>query len=564
MQCSTFDLQHVTVRSCMDDSSIQGKAGVEARKEMALALRQRSGTMKAERSVCTVQRKERCTRARVRHRASTSKLLPEQSVTRVRCDVLSLSDKELNRLMLSLERDGNWRAAVHLFLQRVHAAEQGGGSEMPDTRVATSAIAILSRNCKPRSALAVLHWLENQPTRKPNVCSYTSAIQGLSRAGMWRDCRELLGQMRACGISPNKRTYTALLKACVSGGRDSLDFASQLLHDMDKERIVPDIPLLTAMVGVLGEAGNASGVKQIEHTMCTKPGRLDPQAQVALVRAHAKCGQLRRALRALRITSRNPPVHVYTALMQSLAKRGRLQRAAEVFQNMPDHSSAQPTGRMYTVAMHVFERMGHTAEVERLAREILSEHSSLFNVYHLNVLVSALGKAGRWSDALSWIERAKTMGVRPDRITHETIVLALGIGGEAEKAERYIERLESSSIPLRDYAYVGLIEALWRSGRWRDALDVRVRLRHVRVAESVHTYNALMQACEYARAWDKIIELYEDMTRAGIHPNNTTYALVGAAAERGARDVETHQQWGAAASAAAAAAASLLMRIGVF
>ena len=498
---------------------------------------------------------------------SSTSANPPSAVAHTRsagADAHRLGDQELNSLFRSLERSGCWRRALTLFLQRAGAPD----ATEPDPRLATSAIAIAARNAKPLSAVSILRWMERSRSCPPNVVSYTSAIRGLSESGKWRHCRDLLGRMRDRSIEPNKQTYAALLKACERGSSsESLDFASHLLHDIDRRKVEPDIALLTAMVAILGEARNAHAVRQLQNTMCTKRGNIDPKALTALARAHAKCGDLRRALRTLRITrdhKHTPSVHVYTAIMQSLAQHGRLRKAVALYEDMRQQSSVLPSERMYTVIMHVFDRLGRTEEVERLANELLTEHTHLFNVYHLNVLLSALSKDGRWRESFSWIQRAKRLRVMPDRVTHETAMLSLGIAGETSRAEEYISTLEHAGLQLCDYAYVGLIEALWRGGRWRDALQVPTRMRRRGVAETVHTFNATMQACESVRAYDKILELYEDMRKSDIAEDKLTTAMVGIAAKEGANDVEVQQQWSAAASAAAAAVGSILLRFGVF
>ncbi len=80
----------------------------------------------------------------------------------------------------------------------------------------------------------------------------------------------------------------------------------------------------------------------------------------------------------------------------------------------------------------------------------------------------------------------------------------------------------------------------------------------------MHSYNALVAACERAGQYDKALELLREMKREMLAPNAVTHQLMVAIGKKGAASVETQQITAAAMSAALAAAGSLLIRAGAF
>lgn len=128
----------------------------------------------------------------------------------------------------------------------------------------------------------------------------------------------------------------------------------------------------------------------------------------------------------------------------------------------------------------------------------------------------------------------------------------------------------SSPVPFlqghqpRDYAFCGLIAAHSLAGDVGAALRVRQRMRAAGTAPSVHTYNALVAACERAGLYEKALDLLRGMKREGIEANAVTGALMASIGRKGAASVENQQLTAAALSAAMAAAGTLLIRTGIF
>ena len=47
---------------------------------------------------------------------------------------------------------------------------------------------------------------------QPNVINYNLSIKALAKGGQWQRAMELLKSMEAAGVSPDERTYSALIE----------------------------------------------------------------------------------------------------------------------------------------------------------------------------------------------------------------------------------------------------------------------------------------------------------------------------------------------------------------
>jgi len=224
-----------------------------------------------------------------------------------------------------------------------------------------------------------------------------------------------------------------------------------------------------------------------------------------------------------------------------------------------------------------------------------SSHAPLVNEVVCGALMLAYERAGKWSEAINVINRARALSISPntvmyntaisaagkagqldiaeqlfslmasrDGVTHETMVAAYGMAGLPEKAEAVFRLMSARGFRPRDYAYCGLIAAHSLAGSWEAALEVRRRMRRDGAPATVHVYNALLAACERARQYDQALELLQAMKREGVEPNMVTHSLMAIVGRQGVQSVEGQQVAAAAWSAVFAAAGTLLIRAGMF
>lgn len=77
------------------------------------------------------------------------------------------------------------------------------------------------------------------------------------------------------------------------------------------------------------------------------------------------------------------------------------------------------------------------------------------NTIMYNTAMSSLGKSGQWEAA----EKLFMETSEPDAVTHETLIAAYGMAGQASKAEMAFKTMLEARHTPRDYAYCGLIAA---------------------------------------------------------------------------------------------------------
>lgn len=278
------------------------------------------------------------------------------------------------------------------------------------------------------------------------------------------------------------------------------------------------------------------------------------------------------------------------ALMAAHERAGRADDAVRVLDRAAALGVA-PNAVMFNTALAALGRRGRFDEALALFEAM--PFSPPDAVAH-ETLVAAAGVAGRPKDAEAAFERLLAAGHAPRDYAFCGLIAAHSAAGDLKSAlavrERYAAAAaEAAAKAWRQASGVG-VEGGLLSGL-RSALSFSKQQQQRPASSSpafaavagaaagaaasaaalatpakpsVHVYNALLAACERARAWDDAVQVAEAMRRDGVAPDADTARLLQAVGRGGVGAVEDAQLAAAALSAALAAAGGLLMRTGMF
>lgn len=251
------------------------------------------------------------------------------------------------------------------------------------------------------------------------------------------------------------------------------------------------------------------------------------------------------------------------------------------------------------------ERLG-AEEAEVLVRELTRqawgsgrapEGSKVINDAVCVALMLTYSRSACWRECAAVIGRARDLGVSPTsqmynvamyaaacakqphvaealfdsisgeswRVSWETLVFAYSRCGMHAEAEAAVAQMQASSIPLRDYVAVALIQAYSEAGQWRLALRIQQRLRRLEIKPTVHVLNALLTVCVRYHVYDRGVKLLTEFRIRGS-PNRTrvTEVLARAVCQEEVNTIETQQVLATALSGIAAAVGGALIRSGLF
>jgi len=484
-----------------------------------------------------------------------------------------------------------WHRACDLFESMLQHGIQ------PDVVSCTALISALATGGQWQQSEQVVSWMLQSGVR-PNVRTYTALLNSLGQAQQWQRAVTLLKRMSEHefgSVEPNAYCVSALLKAL--GEHGQWEVAEQVFSDLEEEAL--DISKNTAESALL-QNGNLSSMEVME--MAMKLGLL-PDCSRSVGIQQAQNNEL------LSQAVLNNAVDFSGHQLPSFQASGVNDTESAIWSNSidfryPGNAVAPPLPSFATSNSFASTRSCSGEGLESPNSVQPSDHSAQrktirprhpkINEVVCGALMMAYSRAGKWSDAVKVLGRARRLGIRPntvmynsaisaagkngqvdvceilfneveepDAVTYETVIAAYGMSGLVEKAENAFSQMIAAKLQPRDYAYCGLIAAHSMAGDWESALSVRTRMQRAFAALTVHVYNALIAACERCGRLDHALHLHKCMEQEGIEPNNVTVSLLNSIGKQGVRAVE-HQQIGATAlSAVVAAAGACLMQSGI-
>ena len=333
------------------------------------------------------------------------------------------------------------------------------------------------------------------PRLEPNTRSYNTILLALARSGLHTECLAILRLMQneTTAVVPDRITYNTVLHSYASSLDDEAPvLAEHLLEEMIqsseeqcertgmRQGVAPDVISYNTVLTCWAQRGQAEKAQVwLDRLRNEAHLRADVYSYTILMQAWAEQGGVDQALQLLADMQSQPSAHAfpnkitYTALVNALCQKGRMEEANDVVRQMwksayetqPDvvtysallegwarvaqkrpfdamnavgnilremqqrsNRGVAPNDVTYTLALKVLAKTGKTHAASR-AHELVEsmENPKLF---HYNSLLNVYSKSDR-KDKISccikvWNDMKKTGGsISPDRMTYNTLLSTL-------------------------------------------------------------------------------------------------------------------------------------------
>jgi len=388
--------------------------------------------------------------------------------------------------------------------------------------------------------------------------TYTDVIASLSRcaveareSGAVRQTPsavEIWLMLRATPLRLDGAAYAAGVGAYVSEGRTGE--AERLLRDMTADGVRAGPRLFNALIAGYGREKNLRGIETSAMAMRTLGVVPNQATWGAKVYAYVNCGRLDLALdaleRGIRFSpkpERRPGVRAYTALVQGLARAGRVSDADEVIRRMA-RDGVKPNAYTYSTLIDGLVRgaqlgLAETALAEMrrakikptvvtynsllkgLVRSMSDEERQQEDVLHrargifadmradgltpdlvsYNTLVDACIDAHAPNEAWNVLREISESGLKPDVVTYTTLLKYFAQVGDDSATRWVVKEMDADPNVVQDVGvYNCLISAYAKRGDMSRALETLETMQEKRIKPIVSTYGALVEG--YIRLGD--------------------------------------------------------------
>ncbi|KHG02851.1 Pentatricopeptide repeat-containing -like protein [Gossypium arboreum] len=223
-------------------------------------------------------------------------------------------------------------------------------------------------------------------------------------------------------------------------------------------------------------------------------------------------------------TNISPNVLTFNLLLKALCKLGWVDRAVEVFREMPLRK-CPPDVYTYCTLMDGLCKEDRIDEAVSLLDEMQTEGCFPSPVI-FNVLINGLCKKGDLVRAAKLVDNMFLKGCCPNQVTYNTLIHGLCMKGKLDKAVSLLDRMVSSNCIPNDVTYGTIINGLVKLGRAEDAVKLMTAVQERGYGVNEYVYSALISGLFKGGKSEDARKLWTQMMEKGCKPNIVVYSAL--------------------------------------
>ncbi|XP_022138268.1 pentatricopeptide repeat-containing protein At3g22690 [Momordica charantia] len=384
-----------------------------------------------------------------------------------------------------------------------------------------------------------------------NVVSWTSLICGYGRTDSSREAVALFFQMIEAGVGPNSVTMVCVISACAK--LKDVELAKRIHAYIEESEMELNTQMVNALVDMYMKYGEIGAAKRLYNGCVDKnlvlcntimsnfarhgmPNEvlailvgmfredLRPD-RVSLLSTISACGQMGDYL--LGKCCHNYALrhgyeawdNICNAMIDMYMKFGKQELACRVFDGMSNKTIISWNSLL---AGYIKNRDVGSA------REIFNEMPGK-DIVSWNTMVNALVQESMFKEAIELFREMQTKEMEADRVTMVEVASACGYLGALDLAKWIYAYIVKNNIYCDMLLETALVDMFARCGDSRSAMEVFDNMN----IKDVYAWTAAIGAMTVDGNGERAIELYNEMLRQGIKPDQVVFVNILTACSHG-------------------------------
>ncbi|XP_057836797.2 putative pentatricopeptide repeat-containing protein At3g13770, mitochondrial isoform X1 [Cryptomeria japonica] len=364
-----------------------------------------------------------------------------------------------------------------------------------------------------------------------NVVSWTAMIAGYAQTGFAEKALETFKQMQTANVKPNSTTFASILPACAQLGdlEQGMD-----IHQSIKDRgILSDVVVTTALVDMYAKCGSLDKARELFDRM--------PQRNVvswtAMIAGYAQNGFAEKALEILKqmhSAGVKPNSTTFISILPACAKIGALEQGMNIHQSIKDRGILLDVV-VATALVDMYAKCGRMDKACELFDKMPQP-----NVVSWNAMIAGYAQNGFVENALETFKQMQLTDVKSNSTTFASILPAYARMGALEQGMEIHESIIEGGYFSDNIAGNALVDMYAKCGSIDKARELFDRMPQ----RDVISWNTMIAGYVQNGFVEKALEFFKQMRLAGVKSNSTTFtSILPACAKTGALEqgMDIHQ-----------------------
>lgn len=317
--------------------------------------------------------------------------------------------------------------------------------------------------------------------------------------------------------NPNSYTFNILIRAYANSlnPQNALPVFLQMLSG--HANVVPDKYTFTFVLKACAKSGGLREGMQIHGHLLKIGIGCDLFAQNTLVHMYATSGCIERARNVLDKMPKRDVVS-WNALLSAYVEMGMIELARELFNEMDERNVES-----WNFMISGYVNAGLVEDARRIFNMMPSK-----NVVSWNAIITGYAHASCFNEVLVLFEDMQDAKVKPDNCTFVNVLSACARVGALSQGEWIHAYIDKNRIEIDGFIATALVDMYSKCGIIEKAMKIfRNTLR-----KDVSTWNSMISGLSIHGFGESALQIFSDMSVAGVEPNEVTFIGVLSACSR--------------------------------
>lgn len=233
----------------------------------------------------------------------------------------------------------------------------------------------------------------------------------------------------------------------------------------------------------------------------------------------------------------NPTLSTFNMLMSVCASSQDSERAFQVVR-LVQEAGMKADCKLYTTLISTCGKSGKVDAMFEVFHRMVNAGVEP-NVHTYGALIDGCARAGQVAKAFGVYGIMRSKNVKPDRVVFNALITACGQSGAVDRAFDVLAEMGAELHPIEpDHITIGaLMKACANAGQVDRAREVYKMIHDYKIKGTPEVYTIAVNCCSQSCDWDFASNVYQDMTRKGVQPDEIFLsALIDVAGHAGKLD----------------------------
>ncbi|XP_058736787.1 pentatricopeptide repeat-containing protein At1g02060, chloroplastic [Vicia villosa] len=251
----------------------------------------------------------------------------------------------------------------------------------------------------------------------------------------------------------------------------------------------------------------------------------------SLIRSYGEAGLFKESVKlfeSMKVIGVSPSVVSFNSVLLVLLRRGRINMAKEVYDEMLNTYGVTPDSYTFNILIRGFCKNSMVDEGFRFFQEMASFNCDP-DVVTYNTLVDGLCRAGKVKVAHNLVNgmSKKHKDLSPDVVTYTTLIRGYCMKQEVDEALAVLEEMNGRGLKPNIVTYNTLIKGLCEAQRWDKMKDILEQMKGGDgLIPDACTFNTLINSHCCAGNLDEAFKVFKNMENLQVLADSASYSVL--------------------------------------